>query len=50
MKHYGPQHYDYDSCLEAKQKLAPIVKKLPAELKHSVSYNHRSKRLCDIEN
>ncbi|XP_065333134.1 FERM, ARHGEF and pleckstrin domain-containing protein 1 isoform X2 [Cloeon dipterum] len=35
IKHYGPLHPDYNSCVEAKKRLAPIIHKLPAELRTS---------------
>lgn len=36
MKHHGPHHHTYNACLDARQQVAPLVRRLPNEMRISV--------------
>jgi FERM, RhoGEF and pleckstrin domain protein 2 len=39
MKHHGPHHPTYNACLDARQQVAPLVRRLPNEMRISVCLN-----------
>lgn len=42
MKHHGPHHSTYNACLDARQQVAPLVRRLPNEMRISVSRIQKS--------